>query len=74
MTYLLCLMAVAVQLYERLPWEKRNLFEPDLREFIQSLRGDGFTYQGGIIREIESGDAIVPVPLDGGAATCRNSS
>lgn len=65
MTYLLCFMAVAVRFYEQLPWEKQSLFEPDVREFIESLRIDGFAYQGGVIREIESGDAIVPVPLDG---------
>ena len=65
MTYLLCFMAVTVRFYEQLPWEKGRVFEPDLRDFIESLRTDGFSCRDGIMREIGSGDAIVPVPLDG---------
>ncbi len=63
--YLLCLMAVAFLVYERLEWDRRSIFEDCAREFKESLEHDGFVYHSGVIYETATGDRIIPVPLDG---------
>jgi hypothetical protein len=64
-TYLICAMAVAIRFCEQMDWDHRSMFEDDMQKVIASLGEDGFSYQSGVIRHSETGEAIIPVALDG---------
>lgn len=64
-TYLLCFMAVAIQHYSQLPWERKQMYSSD--ELLESLRMDGYVYSNGFFAESATGDTIRPVSLDGNA-------
>lgn len=64
-TYLICAMAVAIRFCEQMGWDRRSMFDDDMKQVIAYLSEDGFSYRSGVVRHSETGEAVIPVALDG---------
>lgn len=71
-TYVLIFAAVALQRYTQLVPDYRDLLSRAAADFATSLRTEGFSYRNGHILDV-NGNAIAPVPLDGGSQRAQPS-
>jgi hypothetical protein len=62
--YLLCFMAVALHVYDQMPWDRRSIFQEAATDLTNSLKSDGLNYTGGVILDMRTGELVRPVPLE----------